>query len=278
MPHRIIFVILFLIKGMSMHSQVFNQYSEMGFFCGESSYQGDLNPGNPFYMVSLAGGAFYRYNTSQRFSMRFQGTYGQIKAADENTNVSYQLIRNLSFRSVIIEASSIMEFNFFPYETGNPNCIATPYLFAGLGGFFFDPHANIDDEWIALRPLGTEGQGLTEYPNRKKYSRAQICVPFGMGLKMNAGKKISFSLEWGIRKTFTDYLDDVSTTYVDPDILIANHGAYSALLADRSTLNPGRSNIGYQRGNKNNRDWYSILGLSVCFRLSSIKQKCDAYR
>ena len=271
---------LVAIVGMafSAHSQVFTKYSELGLFGGVSYYLGDLNPGKQFFMVRPGVGLVYRYNPSKRFTWEIHGLYSSVQAEDARSSEENQLTRNLSFRSQIIEFAGTLQFNFFNYEIGNPETPATPYIFGGLGLFRFNPKAEYEDDWIALQPLGTEGQGSTTYASRKPYSLIGGAIPFGVGVKFHAFNRLGFSLEWGMRKTFTDYLDDVSSTYADPDVLFATNGELAALLADRSLVNPGKSNTGRQRGNATNKDWYSFAGLSITYKIVPRKAECPAYK
>ncbi|MEX1188118.1 MAG: DUF6089 family protein [Bacteroidia bacterium] len=259
-------------------SQVFNKYSELGLFGGVSYYMGDLNPGKQFFMPRLAGGLVYRYNPSRRFAWHIHGMYGSVQADDAVSNDAAQNLRNLSFRSQVIEFATLLEFNFFNYEIGNKNTPATPYIFGGISIFRFNPKADFLGEWIPLQPIGTEGQGSTVYPDRKEYSLINATFPFGIGVKFHAFGNLGFSLEWGLRKTFTDYLDDVSTTYADPDVLFATNGELSAVLADRSLVNPGKINTGRQRGNSTTRDWYSFAGLTITYKIEPKKAECPAYQ
>lgn len=267
-----------LATSFSANSQVFNRYSELGLFGGVSYYMGELNPGKQFFMVRPGGGLVYRYNTSRRFAWEIHGLYGSVQAEDARSGKDNQVLRNLSFRSQIIEFAGLLHFNFFNYEIGNPETPATPYIFGGLGLFRFNPKADFQGEWIALQPLGTEGQGSPVYADRKQYSLMGANIPFGFGVKFHAFGRLGFSLEWGLRKTFTDYLDDVSTTYVDPDVLFATHGELAALLADRSLVNPGKINTGRQRGNSTNKDWYSFAGLTITYKIVPRKAECAAYK
>lgn len=262
----------------SAHSQVFTRYSELGLFGGVSYYMGDLNPGKQFFMVRPGVGLVYRYNPSKRFTWQIHGLYGSVQAEDARSSAENQVLRNLSFRSQILEFAALLHFNFFNYEIGNPETPATPYIFGGLSLYHFNPKADNNGEWIALQPLGTEGQGSTVYASRKPYSLLGANIPFGVGVKFHALRRLGFSVEWGLRKTFTDYIDDVSTTYADPDVLYATHGQMSALLADRSLVNPGKSNTGRQRGNENTNDWYSFAGLTITYKIVPRKAECAAYK
>ena len=112
----------------------------------------------------------------------------------------------------------------------------------------------------------------------KKYSLVQPVIPMGMGFKWNVGDKASFAIEAGMRKTFTDYIDDVSTTYVDPVLLTAMSGPASAAMSDRSSyIDTTIKNTGRQRGNSKNKDWYGFVGLSLSFQIYELPEPCNAY-
>ena len=122
--------------------------------------------------------------------------------------------RNLHFKSDVIELSGQIEFNFLPYETGNSLYPFTPFIFTGVSLFNYNPKAEASDgQWYALQEIGTEGQGTTSFPNRKKYALTQMSIPFGGGVKIGVADDFNIIIEYGLRKTFTDYIDDVSSTY-----------------------------------------------------------------
>lgn len=271
------FLLFFTAAVFSGKAQVFYRYSEAGLFGGMSYYMGDLNPGKPFFMAQPALGVVYRYNTSSRFAWRFQGTWGEIRADDALSGMPHQIQRNLSFRSVLLEGAALLEFNFFHYDIANPEYPATFFLFGGIAGYHFNPKAQFNGEWIPLQPLGTEGQASYSVRAARRYNLTQLSFPFGVGVKFQVQNVIGIGFEWGMRRTFTDYLDDVSTVYADPDLLVEAHGAYAALLADRSLSNPGRSNVGLQRGNPATKDWYSFAGICLTVRFSSPRAECAAY-
>jgi hypothetical protein len=260
------------------NSQNYRTYSELGFLVGGSYYLGDLNPGQQFKSTKLALGLVYKYNTSRRFAIRANAFWGNLYADDAESNDEFQIRRNLMFRSRVLEFSTMLEFNFFPYEVGNSSMPATPYIFGGLGIFRTNPQALLDNVWYDLKPLGTEGQGTNEFSDREPYSLVNMSIPFGIGFKFHAFGRLSVAMEWGMRKTFTDYIDDVSTTYVSPVLLSATNGPESALLADRSLVEPGLTNVGRQRGNSQNKDWYSFAGLTLTWKLQSKAPECAAYR
>jgi hypothetical protein len=126
-----------------------------------------------------------------------------------------------------------------------------------------------------LQPLGTEGQGLEGGATKKKYKLTQVSIPFGVGAKANLSKNIGISFEWGMRKTFTDYLDDVSKRYYDPVALGAARGGTAAVMSDPSIgTDAAFSNRGRQRGNATTKDWYSFAGIALTFKLKEPQEKC----
>jgi hypothetical protein len=265
--------LFFVLTGYAQRPK--NKSAEIGVFLGASYYIGDINPlvhFGPF--TKPAGGAVFRYNFNQRLAARANAFFGSIQADDAISASTAQQQRNLNFRSRISEFSVQAEFNFLDYQIGNERKKFTPYIFAGVGFFKFNPVAVYDNYSFTLQPLGTEGQGLEGGP-KKKYKLTQFCIPFGVGLKTNLSKMIGLSIEWGMRKTFTDYLDDVSTTYYDPALLAAKHGAVSAVAADPSRgTDPNYDNVGRQRGNPTTKDWYSYAGIVLTLKLKEKRETC----
>jgi hypothetical protein len=258
------------------------QKQEVGFMGGISTYKGELNPtllDSKFF--SPAGGIFYRYNLNHFFSSKTAICVGQIFGDDAKSSDAFNKNRNLSFSSSILDISTQMEFNFLPYEIGNKKLPFAPYIFIGIGIFKFNPQTNYTDPLtgetssVDLQPLGTEGQGTTNYPDRKEYALTQISIPFGGGLKINVGQ-FGIGVDIGVRKTFTDYLDDVSGTYADKAVLSSQNGPMAAALADRSLSHDAKTNG--QRGNPNDNDWFLFGGLTVYFRLDKIIDKCAPFR
>jgi hypothetical protein len=248
--------------------------SELGIFMGGSYYTGDLNPMAHFNnLTQPAGGGIFRYNLNPRFSLRANGFYGTIKGDDASTGSFSQQQRNLHFKSTVMEFSVQGEFNFLDYRLGNDNHMFSPYLFLGMGVFRHNPRAQLIGQWIDLQPLGTEGQG-TVLNDKKPYKLTQVSVPFGVGIKTNLAKRIGLSIEWGMRKTFTDYLDDVSGRYVDPMALTALKGTHAGILSDRSLVRDSYSNVGRQRGNSATKDWYCFTGLILSFKLKEKLKSC----
>jgi len=251
-----------------------NYTSEVGLFLGGSYYIGDLNQGNHFNNTKLAGGVIYRHNYNLRFTLQGNLFYGSIAADDSKSHNFGNQQRNLSFKSPIIEAGGQFEFNFMPYKIGDEKYPFSPYLFLGIGIFKFNPQAELNGEWYDLQPLSTEGQGTIANAS-KPYALIQASVPFGAGIKFNIGKVVGLSLEWGMRKTFTDYLDDVSKTYAPNNLLLSTKGTIAATLADRSLIqNKNNVNSGRQRGFSGTNDWYSFSGIILSFKIAGAKEKC----
>jgi hypothetical protein len=244
--------------------------SEIGVLLGGSYYIGDLNQYNHFKNTQPALSLLYRFNINHRVSLRVNLSYGNVRAADEEANNEVLKNRNLSFSSNIFEAATGVEFNYFPFQLGHPRYLATAYLLAEIGIFTMNPTANINGDEIELQPLGTEGQS-SELSSKGNYSRTQLTIPLGFGVKASLGPKISIGLEYAIRKTFTDYLDDVgSNRYVPTVALEEVNGPLAAALANRSL---DQSNFG-KRGNNTTKDWYGFFGATLTFRIGNPK-KCS---
>jgi len=256
------------------------QRSEFGLFGGTSFYIGDLNPTKIFAQPKVAGGFLYRYNFSPRWALKADFLFSKVGASDALNNEGYE--RNLSFTSPITELSVEAELNFLKlYNSPGKNRFA-PYIFAGVTLFSFDPKATYNGTTYELQSLGTEGQGLEGGPE-KKYSLTSFAIPFGIGLKVTLGRSFSIGAEWGMRYTFTDYLDDVSGVYYDNDMLRQMRGDLIADLADRSPeltdpntgLPLSRHAAGTQRGNTTTTDLYSFAGLTFTVKFGNEDKTCD---
>ena len=173
-----------------------------------------------------------------------------------------------------IKKAAINEIDFFKFHPGQNDTdepdFGSPYFFAGINYMRMNPKGKLDGEWVELQPLGTEGQGtiLRNDNNElvKKYSRNQIVIPFGVGVKMNITHHLSFGLEYGMRKTFTDYLDDVSGTYADNDLIQSERGDAAAFFADPSVRDTKFAE-GVARGNSKKKDWYSHFNVYFTYNL-----------
>lgn len=234
---------------------------------GISGYNGDLSKSAiNFKTIGPSITAAVKYMMPNNFVVLRAGiSYGKIRANDADGKSSAPP-RNLNFQSNILEGSVIAEINL-----ADPTIYdGLPYLFAGLGVFHFNPYTYDDNnKKVFLQPLGTEGQGLPEYPNRVMYKRTKICVPFGLGWKYKLSDRIDLAYELGFRYTNTDYLDDVSSTYANPQVLLANRGALAAELAYRQKNTTGAP-TGRIRGNPDAKDWYYMTGFKVCYKFGEL--------
>lgn len=265
-----------LLTALTSIAQRKKRTAEIGVFLGGSYYIGELNPLHHINQFTKpAGGFVFRYNLNKRLSARANLLFGNIEGHDSFSESEAAQQRNLSFKSPITEFSGQLEFNFLEYQIGNEKHKFSPYIFVGIAGFKFNPQGQYGNNWVNLQPLGTEGQGLEGGASKKKYKLVQMSIPFGVGAKANLSKNIGVSFEWGMRKTFTDYLDDVSKKYYDPVALAAARGTTAAVMSDPSIgTDPGVSNAGRQRGNPTNKDWYSFIGIALTIKLKDRPETC----
>lgn len=244
---------------------------EAGFWLGTTNYFGDLNTSYDLSRPGLSGGVIARYNFNKRVAIKFSGSYGSVSADDAESSNAFERARNLSFESPIVDATAQFEFNFLPYTHGSKDEFFTPYLFAGLSGFYFNPKATFEGEVYELRELGTEGQFKGE-----EYYTVQGALTYGGGIKVDLSYEWSLNVEIGARYLFTDYLDDVSTVYPDREDLLRDRGEIAVALSDRSVEIEGfdDSTIGQpgtQRGNSNNNDTYIMFGVGLLYYFGDLK-------
>ena len=266
---------LILLPTFIISLSTISQVSELGFFSGTGYYIGDLNKSH-FSQQDLCLGLVYKTDfPNERMSLRFHLMYNKFKANDSKSGIESQIYRNLDFKSEVIEFGPILEIDFFKFHPGQNHTdepdFGSPYFFAGINFMRMNPKGkDSSGTWVELQPLGTEGQGtLLRNKNNElveKYPLNQIVIPFGVGVKMNITHHLSFSLEYGMRKTFTDYFDDVSGLYPD----LASFAAVSpeaALMSDKSGFPQGLndSSYGLQRGDASNKDWYAVSGIILTY-------------
>jgi hypothetical protein len=269
---KFILNILFILTTSTILAQypTTRSRSELGVLLGGSYYIGDLNQFKHFYGTQPAAGLLYRYTYHTRLALRANFMYGKVMASDADARLAQHVNRNLSFESNIFELAGGVEFNYMPFFLGSEKYRGTAYLLAQIGVFRMNPKTELNGDLIELQPLGTEGQG-SDLNNRKNYSLTQLSIPLGVGMKFALGKKVAIGLEYGFRKTFTDYLDDVgSNSYVDVTELSAANGPLAAALSNRS-LDGSRYG---KRGNESTSDWYSFFGAMITFRLGQ-PNKCN---
>lgn len=248
---------------------------EIGLSLGAAHYFGDLNTNANLNRPKLAVGAFFRKQFGNYIGVRVSANYARIGYSDiYNTDNEYQRRRNLSFNSNIFELSLQGDFNFFKFIPGDPEHRFTPYVTLGAGIFSYDPYAYLGDQKVFLRPLGTEGQGNPDYPDRKPYSTMGVAIPFGVGVKYALNERMNIGFEILHRFTNTDYLDDVSKTYVGSNRFPSEPGAPSnaLLLQDRSYETGEILGIeGRQRGFAGQKDQFVTAVVTLSFNLTSYR-------
>jgi Domain of unknown function (DUF6089) len=254
------------------------QKGEFGLTIGGAHYFGDLNTRAAFNRPRPAAGIFFRKQFGNYISARISGHFAQLGYSDTYSKNEYQRLRNLSFNTNIYEVAIQGDFNFFKFLPQDPARNFTPYVTLGVGVVNFDPYAYLEGQKYFLRPLGTEGQ-TAGYLGRTPYSTTAVVIPFGVGIKYNLTEKVNISFEVAHRFTFTDYLDDVSTTYALPAGFAPNgpNGSFSEaqLLQDRSyeLTKDGTPffSRGNQRGFSKQKDQYIIAEMGISFNLSSYR-------
>lgn len=260
---RLQHLILFAMAFLCSRNATGQQSLELGGFLGISNYLGELqqttferNENN------IALGIFTRWNLNPNLALKFQFYKGEISGRDANY-AELQSIRerNLSFRSHLFELSLISEVSFVAF--GESGRVAAPYLFFGVSGFHFNPQALYEGRWVSLQPLGTEGQTLPG-SGKEQYKLFQFAIPLGIGFNIRLGDNMNIGFEAGLRKTFTDYLDDISSEYPDLNALQAAN-PMAATLSFRTpevTHDDYPNPKGQIRGNPGQKDLYFFGGLT----------------
>jgi len=250
---------------------LFAQKWEFGGYGGMTVYSGEL--ATEFIAsqeIHPAFGGLVRYNFNKHLTLKTNIYYGTLSGDDANADKREQVVRNLSFETSILDIGAQAEFNFMGFNTTKERFRTSLYGLIGASVFRFNPRTRYNGRWVELQPIGTEGQGTTKFNERDKYALTQISIPFGIGLKHAFNEHWSFGLELGLRKTFTDYIDDVSTTYVAPELLRATHGQISAELSNRTdeVLDEGRDyDSRDSRGDPTVSDWYHFAGITFTYTI-----------
>ncbi len=234
-------------------------------FAGFSNYQGDLQ--DKRFTLNQSYGAFgagILYDVTDKFAVRANITFGKV-GGDDKQNIKNST-RNLNFSTGLTDIHLGLEYSLLSLNDRT----LSPYVFAGISYFKFNPYSNDTlGRKVFLQPLSTEGQGF--YQNRQKYKLNQFAIPFGGGVKIALSENVRLGAEIGLRKTNTDYLDDVSTTFVDEALLFANRGQLAVEMAFRGDeLKTGLNypTDGSQRGGAKSKDWYYFSGINLIVRLN----------
>ena len=297
-------IILFfcvLVLAVDVSAQIRSKYlrkyktREISFCIGATNFIGELGGANrlgsqafsmrdfdfPAVRPTLGGGASFQ--VANWASLRTNLVVGYMRGNDKWTDYVSREKRNIDFRTILIEISEQFEVfitkskqtrTFYNLKSARRgfnmyNFPFTTYLFGGVGLFYFNPQGKDKaGNWQYVRPFHTEGQGIV--PTRKSYKQIQVCIPIGIGVKYPVGGGYSIGLEYGVRKTFTDYIDDVSMTYFDYNYLRQNYGEAAVELANPTELPylvPGE-----QRGDPRDKDSYMFALITVYKDISKISR------
>ncbi len=278
---KLLAIISFSLIAAFSGNQLYAQYAvrqegEFGIGLGMAHYFGDLNTRARINRAKLATSVFFRKNFGNYIALRVGASFAQLGYSDiYNKHNAYMYSRNLSFNTKVWELALQGDFNFFRFMPGEPEFRFTPYITFGVGVFSYDPYAYLQNQKIFLRPLGTEGQGSGIYPDRKQYSTMAISVPFGAGIKYSLNESTNIGFEILHRFTNTDYLDDVSKTYVDPSVFPPNPDGSTSnalLLSDRSyEIGEPIGIPGRERGVSKQKDQFVTVMFTISFNLQSYK-------
>lgn len=295
-------VTMLLAWGGRAHGQYFRtadywktHRNEISIGLGASNFLGELGGrdqiGTSFIWdleISQTRPAFsfaHRYYLRERLSLRTQLAYGVMAGNDNLTNEFARNTRNLSFRSDLFEGALLLEVHPFLEELGHMYDLRGVkgtrssrvglYGFVGIGACYFNPKTKFNNAWVALRPLGTEGQGLEGGP--EPYSNFSLVIPMGVGIRKQMSKVLSLGLELQYTKTFTDYIDDVSGVYFDNDAIRDANGPIAAFLADPNRTG-NKYGAGEQRGDPDDKDAYLFLRAHVHYKLYKYKTRSKKYR
>ncbi len=256
----------FFVKGTA-------QTLDLGVIVGGSNYQGDL-ASSEFSVfqeqINTAFGGFLRYNFNDQLSLKLQILSTELEADDSRSTIDALQQRNLRFFSPLLDASLRLEWHPLATIFGIDGAVS-PYVSGGGSFFTFNPQATYQDRIFELHPLRTEGQGLAAYPERQRYNLYNFSALLGVGIEFRLGEDVKLAIEVSGHSTFTDYLDDVSSTYVDYNNLLFEVGIEAADIAyqtdDFFGTNPTSPPVGTNRGNPNSNDFYFIGGITLSYAL-----------
>lgn len=255
-------IVLLVFLAMNISAQ--NGF-EAGGWAGISNYFGDLNTSSSMRNPGFAAGANIRLLFNERLAYKGSLSFANISGDDKYSSNPFERDRNLNFKSKLYDLTNQFEFNFMPYLHGSKIDYFTPYMFVGFSIFHYNPVTKLDGKTFNLREYGTEGQALGE-----EYFEFSSALVAGMGIKWDINHVLSINLEASYRFTYTDYLDDVSTSYPNIGELASLRGENGVKLSDRSGI-PGFATQGKQRGNSRDRDKISFIGVSLMYYFGQLE-------
>ncbi len=259
-------------RGPLRNSRIYKGQSNYGIMrvtlgTGTGTYYGDLCESADCFVFRPQFNVGFNHRYTSRVSVRGEFSYIRLYSTDEGGK---NFRRNLSFRSGNMELYAAGVVELYRYEKiYNRRPPIRPYAFAGLGVTYISPHAELNNRWYSLAPRNTEGVN---------YSRFVPVIPFGAGVSFNLHPVWDLSLEAAYRLSFSDYIDDVSTTFTDNSELRARD-PIAAALADRSLeagIRPWNSDDGqhwregHKRGNPDRNDGYFTMDIKVEYTINPI--------
>ena len=276
------FIVIFLILNCSiMVSAQFRNASAWSYsaYLGFSNLIGDISGKNvnslPYYeeLNPALSRPIFGIGIQRHFDRIGVGAYisgSQFVVDDSYSIYSSRINRNITVHTDMLEAKVSLELT--PFAKTRIPLLKHWYINGGFGAIVFQPKARYKNEWVNLQPLGTEGQNYLN--NRKPYSRVAMIIPVNVGymLKLRNGNRMKF--DFGFRKTFTDYLDDVSTTYANPQAIAASSGELAAYFADPSFTGKPE---GSARGSSSSKDLYMTAGIQLEFSFSRKSANCNQF-
>lgn len=281
------FILLLIFIPSLASAQLWKRYRKQVFGgVGVTNFLGDLGGGNDigvndFTDLDIAATrmtvtAGFKYQLTKNFSARANLTYGLLRGDDKFTKEQFRRARDLHFRSNIWEASIMGELYLLQNSRngafrlrgvrGNRALKMDIYLLGGIGFMYFNPKGQLDNgDWVALQPIGTEGQGL---PGQKdKYSRTTLTVPLGIGVAKTINRYWSVGIEFVHRVTFTDYIDDVGGLFYNPDAIINANGGNEELRPLITSSNGANGIPGEIRGDSKQNDHFMTGTITVTKKL-----------
>jgi hypothetical protein len=291
----IVFALILIPSSYTSFSQSIttgNGKLELGIGLGPMFFLGDLGGSYglgrtfvkdvDFPMTKLCKGLFVTVTPNEWLGFRFAVNAGVLEGDDKQAPNKggaerFRLNRNLNFRSSLVEAHVGVEFYPTVFIEQYDGLLGKfrPYGIIGVGAYHFNPKTKDGDgNWVALQPLHTEGQGFAEYPDRQVYKLTQMEVPMGFGFKYYVKESMFIGLEVMHRKLFTDYVDDVSTTYIDPLLfntyLSPDKAALASQLYYRSDeiTSTSRPALDEQRGDPKENDAFFSTIIRMGWRIN----------
>ncbi len=271
-----------VVYEIGIKSGIMNSLTDVGGKKGPGkNFIKDLN----WKFAKPVNGIYIMVTYNNAIGLRLEASFGEVMGYDSilkdvkaTTYGRYE--RNLSFKSSISDFQLAAEIHplYFKVENDRDLPRISPYAVIGIGYYSFDPQAKLKGEWYSLQPLRTEGQGFAEYPDHKPYKLNQINFAAGAGLCYEISALFNARFEINHRMLQTDYLDDVSTTYIDPDLffnyLPVNSASIAKQLANRKdelgTVNI--TNVGDQRGDPKDNDAFFTIQFKLGVMLGRQKR------